>query len=101
MQVNRISAKNYVVQSDSGKMYKVQLTGESASTISCSCPGFAYRRQCKHVDAVKELLAAGGKTDVRAKRAPADPFSYIVPYKRSLAKFLKEGKDNVDATDRV
>ena len=31
------------------------------SDIACSCPGFAYRRNCKHVEALRNRLAREGK----------------------------------------
>lgn len=34
-----------------GRPYSITVTDEN---IACSCPGFAFRRQCKHVTAFKE-----------------------------------------------
>jgi hypothetical protein len=41
----------FMVQSDSGKTYTVELVG---GKYSCNCIGFAYRGKCKHSGQIKE-----------------------------------------------
>lgn len=44
------SHHTWVVEGSNGKSYTVTQAGEQ---WSCTCPGFGFRRQCKHVNAKK------------------------------------------------
>lgn len=41
--------KVWTIAGSKGNTYTVTLKG---STLSCSCPGYTYRRQCKHTESV-------------------------------------------------
>jgi hypothetical protein len=41
------------VEGSNGKKYQVTKQG---NRYTCSCPGFGFRRKCKHVDAIMEKL---------------------------------------------
>jgi len=87
MEIKRLSPNQFLVTSDSGAMYKVALSGESKNTITCGCKGFTFRRACKHIDAVKEVLKKEGKT-VKVKTVK-DGYDYIKPYKDNMKKYLE------------
>ena len=87
MQIQVLSDKRFMVHSDSGKIYTVKLSGESASTISCDCVGFRNRRRCKHVEEVRTLLREQGKT-VKVQKRARDAYDYILPYKKEIAEYL-------------
>jgi hypothetical protein len=91
--VEQLSANRFMVHSESGKVYKISLTGESKSTISCDCSGFLYRRRCKHVDEVKAFLdsAEGGNRKLRVKAQPKDKYIFVANYKEQIRQFLKGG----------
>jgi hypothetical protein len=76
-----------MVDSDSGETYKVSLS--SQDVLSCSCKGFAFRRQCKHSLEVKKLVEEEG---IKAKIKPEEKsgFSYIIPYKAQFEKVLRD-----------
>ena len=38
--------KTYKVPGSSGNVYTITIRG---SVVDCSCPGFTYRRRCKHI----------------------------------------------------
>ena len=42
--------KVWMVEGSKGNIYNVKL---SAGTYSCSCPGFGFRRKCRHIAEVK------------------------------------------------
>jgi hypothetical protein len=88
MDIRKLSANQFFVQSDSGELYKVTLSGENKSSITCTCKGFSFRRTCKHVDAVKELLAQTGRK-VRTKSAPKADFPYVHIYEPAIRKVLE------------
>ena len=88
MEIRKLSANQYFVQSESGELYKVTLSGENKSSITCTCKGFSFRRQCKHVDAVKELLKDSGRK-VRTKAAPKADFPYVRTYQGAIKKVLE------------
>ena len=50
------SAQTVQVTGSKGDVYEVKIEGEKAS---CSCPGFRFRRSCKHVDQGRERLISG------------------------------------------
>lgn len=87
MKINQLSPNQFLVVSDSGALYKIALSGEDKSAIVCGCKGFMFRRECKHIDAVKELLSKQGKK-VRVKIVK-DRYDYIKPYKESMRKYLE------------
>jgi hypothetical protein len=41
--------------------------------IACSCPGFYYRRHCKHVEALRNRLAREGRRFPDPRAVPASP----------------------------
>jgi len=43
-----------VKSTSSGRTYEVLVRSDGVK--SCSCPGFMYRRHCKHTDALKKEL---------------------------------------------
>jgi hypothetical protein len=45
-------------RSEPGRRYTLVAIG---SDIACSCPGFYYRRNCKHVEALRNRLAREGR----------------------------------------
>ena len=49
------ATKTWVVQGSKGKTYTVTL---DHGRYECSCPGFQFRRSCKHVDEKKENVNA-------------------------------------------
>jgi hypothetical protein len=54
---NEHKNKVYKVTSSKGdKEYEVSI--DSSGSFSCTCPGYGFRRKCRHIDYVKsELLA--------------------------------------------
>ena len=54
---NDMKNKVYKVTSSKGdKEYEVSI--DSSGSFSCTCPGYGFRRKCRHIDYVKsELLA--------------------------------------------
>ena len=40
--------KTYKIQGSGNNIYTISKRG---STVDCSCPGFVYRRKCKHISA--------------------------------------------------
>jgi len=42
--------RSYAVQGSKGNTYTVR---DNGGTWTCSCPGFGWRRKCKHVEAQK------------------------------------------------
>ena len=40
--------KTYKVPGSTGITYTITVTSENS--VNCSCPGFTYRRRCKHTD---------------------------------------------------
>lgn len=87
MEVKRISPNQFFVQSDGGELYKVSITGESKNTISCSCKGFTFRHNCKHVEEVRAIMESEGKK-VKPKAVAKGTYEYITPYKESIQKVL-------------
>lgn len=49
------SSKTWIVQGSKGKTYTVTL---DHGRYECNCPGFQFRRSCKHVDEKKENVNA-------------------------------------------
>lgn len=88
MKIEKLSDRKYFVYSDSGKIYEVKFTGESKSTVSCNCQGFTFRRSCKHIDAVRELLKDKGKV-IRVAAAPRDPYDYREVYEKQIKEKLE------------
>jgi hypothetical protein len=85
MEITKVSAHKFLVQSESSEgQYKVVLSGESKGTISCTCRAFIFKRTCKHIDGVRELLKREGKT-VKVKKL-VEHFEFIEPYKMQLDK---------------
>ena len=52
------SARRFRVASTSGKNVEYEIVAVDAD-VTCSCPGFEYRGQCRHARDVKAALAAG------------------------------------------
>ena len=54
---NNMKNKVYKVTSSKGdKEYEVKMN--SSGSLECTCPGYGFRRKCRHIDYVKsELLA--------------------------------------------
>jgi len=52
------SAQRFQIASSSGRNvhYTIEVTG---GDVTCSCPGFEYRGQCRHARDVKTALASG------------------------------------------
>jgi len=46
-----VGLSEWQVNGSKGNTYTVKLIGEY---YKCTCPGFKYRHQCKHIDKVKE-----------------------------------------------
>ena len=88
MEVRKLSPNKFIVDSESGEHYKVSLSGENKSSIQCTCKGFIFRRTCKHIDAVKEVLKKSGKK-VSIKRQQ-EHFDFIKPYKECIDKITRE-----------
>ena len=45
--MGRMSAlKTYKIPGSSGNVYTITISKDS---VNCSCPGFTYRRRCKHI----------------------------------------------------
>lgn len=42
-----------VLSKSTGKMYFVKVTG---TKVTCDCPGYTFRRACKHIDAVAKKI---------------------------------------------
>jgi hypothetical protein len=64
---------------DGGECYSGHIDGERSS---CSCPGGVFNGRCKHIDALRSLLAAG-----KLPPAPAMPEPAPAP--------AREGWDNL------
>lgn len=45
-------------RSEPGRRHSLVVIGDD---IACSCPGFYYRRACKHVEALQNRLAREGR----------------------------------------
>jgi hypothetical protein len=52
-----------------GTAYEIIRHSEQPGDISCGCPGFTYRRTCKHVRAVEAQWAAARDAEWRADLA--------------------------------
>jgi hypothetical protein len=50
---SKTDSKTWTVQGSRGKTYTVTL---DHGNYECSCPGFQFRRSCKHVDEKKETV---------------------------------------------
>lgn len=44
-----------IVEGSKGAKYTVKIKGNS---VSCNCPGYRYRRNCKHADSARESVGA-------------------------------------------
>jgi SWIM zinc finger len=53
------SARRFRISSASHKGVDYEIVVVDAD-VTCSCPGFEYRGQCRHARDVKTALAAGG-----------------------------------------
>lgn len=53
-------ARRWRVSSDSRPGVSYLLECDSAGDVTCTCPGFEYRGQCKHSRQLKTLLVEGG-----------------------------------------
>lgn len=51
----KITTKTFTISGSKGNKYTVTKDGNH---LSCTCTGFSFRRQCKHVNEVKEKMAA-------------------------------------------
>ena len=89
MEIKKLSASKFIVDGDSGEQYKVTLSGENKSSIQCTCKGFVFKRKCKHIDGVKEVLKKAGKLNVTEVKLK-EHFEFIEPYKEALHKICKE-----------
>ena len=56
------AVQSYSVASSSSAGKRYQLVARDGY-VSCSCPGFMYRRRCRHARALKEGLASGQVPD--------------------------------------
>ena len=52
------SARRFRISSASHKGVEYEIVAVDAD-VTCSCPGFEYRGQCRHARDVKAALAAG------------------------------------------
>jgi len=43
--------KHWTVEGSKGKVYVVKVSNEGA--WSCTCPGYSFRRRCKHVESMR------------------------------------------------
>lgn len=74
-----MSKNQFLYESESGDAYKIQLTGPDHAVITCTCKGFQFRRSCKHVDEVKELMKSSGRK-VHIAKQPLIDFPYTKAY---------------------
>ena len=44
--------KSWSVEGSKGNLYSVRLSG---GVYSCSCPGFGFRRKCRHIAEIKDV----------------------------------------------
>lgn len=56
MEIIKLKDKYKVESSQKGKFYEVV-----PEKPFCSCPGFTFRKDCKHIHAVKDLIAKKSK----------------------------------------
>ena len=87
MEMTQVSPSKIMIKSDSGRMYDMRLRGENKGTIECTCQGFKFKRDCKHVKFVKEQLAKNSGKKVRIATIK-DPFDFIEPYKEQFTRKL-------------
>jgi len=45
-------SRSWEVEGSKGNKYAVRL---SQGVWSCSCPGYSFRRKCRHIDSVKDI----------------------------------------------
>jgi len=50
--VPEASTSSWSVEGSKGKVYVVKLSNEGG--WSCTCPGYAFRRRCKHIENTRE-----------------------------------------------
>ena len=99
MEIRKLSPNKYIVDGDSGEQYKVSLSGEGKSSIQCTCKGFVFRRTCKHIDGVREVLKKSGKR-VSIKRQQ-EHFDFIRHYKECINKITREVLYEEESVPRV
>lgn len=94
MEVKKLSSSQFIVKSDSGESYKVSLSGVNKDQAQCTCKGFVFRRTCKHVDKVSEILRGDGKI-LKAKALPKEGFDFLESYRRDIDTVVAEFKEAV------
>jgi len=53
IQTNLVQGKKYKVKSSRGdSYYEVVLVGNS---ITCTCPGYSFRKKCRHIEETKKI----------------------------------------------
>ena len=50
--IEKVEAQSWEVQGSKGNTYTVRFDGR----WSCTCPGFNFRRECKHINAKKKTF---------------------------------------------
>lgn len=88
MAITALSKNQYLVESESGETYKVQLTGPDHSIITCTCKGFQFRRSCKHIEEIKDMLKESGRK-IKVAKQPLVDFPYIKAYIDDIYKTAK------------
>ena len=63
------SARRFRISSSSHTGVEYEIVAIDAD-VTCSCPGFEYRGQCRHARDVKAALAAGGPVPARYAEVP-------------------------------
>ena len=63
------SARRFRISSSSHRGVEYEIVAIDAD-VTCSCPGFEYRGQCRHARDVKAALAAGGPVPPRYAELP-------------------------------
>lgn len=88
--------------SDPNKSYKLSINN---GNISCTCPGFRYKRRCYHADQLRAGLNSGDLESHHLKKVAEafyDELSKLAArdYKDEYAKFQSSRKSKVDRAHR-
>lgn len=87
LKIVRLSNSKFSVESGNG-LYDIWLSGKNKEYLECSCPGFKFRRKCKHTEAVIDFIKLEDPTKVIKIEKIKEASDYILPYKEQIRERL-------------